>query len=582
MAITDTIQLHVIDSAVAKRVLQRRTLLSYTIEPGALTTQHVIYFDTPTHDIFQTQHTLSLVISKGNQYLEWHTFKDDNEPHHIESYRIEQRQWPSAVRNWLYTHQIPVHHLIPIAHYITKSTPRRIVDQQQNELATASFVQGIISCNGNHEQLDTITIHGTPSTPETDIEAIVEFLSQHIPHRIDQRSIWQRIYALLQRQAPVQSEADAIIQHTMMLIGIQRSADEALFVPLPQHDSLANRQSVATLMCMSQQKNLALEPFCLEMDDTTQQVLAQLLPQITIPSYTAMVPPLDIVHLSFSEVLRLRLRIRLRSLLEREADVVNGFSAYDVHRIRVVLRKMRAFIECSEDIYDAEVIAQFRRGFRRMTRFLGEIRDCDAFSDHVLRILDTHQLPPQFAQGLDTIRSKALKQFQELVTDEKHQRFLQQFATFVTTPNTGNILTIQSVPKVLEQRIQHNITLLNQSHPKALIKMEDDALHDLRITAKHLRYLLEGFSDVLSPEADEAVQRLIKMQDHLGTIQDAVVAQKLLTQMRLLNSTDGKRIIQTLRQEAQQHRQSLPDLWANCQDETFRTSIQQALKALTT
>jgi CHAD domain-containing protein len=215
-----------------------------------------------------------------------------------------------------------------------------------------------------------------------------------------------------------------------------------------------------------------------------------------------------------------------------------------------------------------------------MARFLGEIRDCDAFSDHILRILDVHQLPPAFEKGLATIRQKALNNFRTLLTDNKHQRFLHQFAEFVTIPNSGNVVTVQSLPVVLTDRIKTQYAHVTKPHPKSLIKMDDDTLHDLRIQIKHLRYLLESFSDLLLPAGEVALQRLILIQDHLGTVQDAVVAQQLLTQMRMLNTPEGKRIIQTLRQEALQQRQLLPDVWATCHDAAFRESITTAIATL--
>jgi CHAD domain-containing protein len=60
-------------------------------------------------------------------------------------------------------------------------------------------------------------------------------------------------------------------------------------------------------------------------------------------------------------------------------------------------------------------------------------------------------------------------------------------------------------------------------------------LHALRIDIKRLRYALEFFREPLSPrdgqdEKPEAlIERLIALQDHLGSIQDAVVAGRMLT-----------------------------------------------------
>jgi CHAD domain-containing protein len=55
-----------------------------------------------------------------------------------------------------------------------------------------------------------------------------------------------------------------------------------------------------------------------------------------------------------------------------------------------------------------------------------------------------------------------------------------------------------------------------------------ERLHSLRIASKGLRYTLEFFQEILGPEAKGAIQRIKGLQDHLGELQDAVVACTLL------------------------------------------------------
>jgi CHAD domain-containing protein len=581
MATDNIITIQIIDNAVAKRLFQRRTLLSYVIEPQRSTTEHVVFFDTPTRALHAAHHALSIVVhTKEHQIMRWHRIVDQHTLELIASYDVHGREWPVDVVTWLTNNHIPTHHLLPNAHVISKSHPRLITDHLGNTLVRVEMTQGIISTTGTHESWESMVLEPSADHRSHEIDGILEHIYQHIPHRIDKRHLWHRINTNLATSTNPLTLNDILVRQSNALIGIQRSADEALFIPLPAFDDETQRRTVATIMRLHQDGQRAFEPFLLSLEDDTFQLLTTLAAQITKPSYAVSSPALDATQFAFSEVLRLRLRIRFRSLLEREAEVLNGFSAYDVQRIRVNLRKMRALLECGEGIFEGETLTQFRRGFRRMARFLGEIRDCDAFEEHVLRILEVTQLPAPFTRGLSVIRRKALQNFQALLTDNKHQLFLQQFATFVTTPHSATILQIQPLPLVLSQRIKHQQRDLSKPHPKSLVKMNDDALHDLRIQAKHLRYLLESFADLLLPAGEFALGRLIAVQDHLGTIQDAAVAQQLLTQMHLVQSVEGKRILQTLRQEAHKQRLSLPDIWATCQDDEFSASIQRALTTL--
>ncbi len=53
-------------------------------------------------------------------------------------------------------------------------------------------------------------------------------------------------------------------------------------------------------------------------------------------------------------------------------------------------------------------------------------------------------------------------------------------------------------------------------------------LHQLRIASKGLRYSLEFLEEVLGPEVKPLIQEMKVLQDHLGDLQDAVVASNLL------------------------------------------------------
>ena len=49
-------------------------------------------------------------------------------------------------------------------------------------------------------------------------------------------------------------------------------------------------------------------------------------------------------------------------------------------------------------------------------------------------------------------------------------------------------------------------------------------LHALRLATKRLRYTLEFFAPVLGAPVDPRVEQLTRVQDHLGNVQDAVIA----------------------------------------------------------
>jgi CHAD domain-containing protein len=59
--------------------------------------------------------------------------------------------------------------------------------------------------------------------------------------------------------------------------------------------------------------------------------------------------------------------------------------------------------------------------------------------------------------------------------------------------------------------------------PRALDPVEVQALHDMRIAAKRLRYVLEVFADLYGPYAQRAAKRTKDLQDLIGEIHDCDV-----------------------------------------------------------
>jgi CHAD domain-containing protein len=66
-------------------------------------------------------------------------------------------------------------------------------------------------------------------------------------------------------------------------------------------------------------------------------------------------------------------------------------------------------------------------------------------------------------------------------------------------------------------------------------------LHRLRIAGKRLRYTLEFFEEVLAPQTGDLIKQMKVLQDHLGDLQDAVVASELLRDFLTWGTWGGAR-----------------------------------------
>jgi len=77
--------------------------------------------------------------------------------------------------------------------------------------------------------------------------------------------------------------------------------------------------------------------------------------------------------------------------------------------------------------------------------------------------------------------------------------------------------------------------------PKALDPTEVETLHDMRIAAKRLRYVLEITSPALGPAAEEGAQAAKELQDLLGKIHDCdVMTPRVRAHVKLLRLEDAE------------------------------------------
>jgi CHAD domain-containing protein len=79
---------------------------------------------------------------------------------------------------------------------------------------------------------------------------------------------------------------------------------------------------------------------------------------------------------------------------------------------------------------------------------------------------------------------------------------------------TGN--AADQVQRIVAVRLDELCSFMPTAHDPA----EVTALHDMRIAAKRLRYVLELFSSAFGPYAAEAAKRTKKLQDVLGEVHD--------------------------------------------------------------
>jgi CHAD domain-containing protein len=243
-----------------------------------------------------------------------------------------------------------------------------------------------------------------------------------------------------------------------------------------------------------------------------------------------------------SEAGRKTFRFHYRRMLYHEPGTRLGDDIEALHDMRVATRRMRAAFRTFGDYFDPEVMRPHLKGLRRTGRMLGAVRDLDVFRAKTQAYLES--LPESQRASLDDFlalleerRETARQQMIAYLDSARYDRFRERFGEFVETKGMGSLPVAPGQGEPRPYRVCHVVPVaiyqrlaavraydewVNTPHPPTV------QLHALRIACKGLRYTLEFFSEVLGPTAKTLIKEVVAVQDHLGDLQDAVVASGIL------------------------------------------------------
>jgi CHAD domain-containing protein len=278
----------------------------------------------------------------------------------------------------------------------------------------------------------------------------------------------------------------------------------------------------------------------------------------------------------------------MKKLRKHEPKVRKDEDPEDVHDMRVAIRRTRSALELLEEapVFKAKNLRAMRRRLRPLARALGAVRDLDVFLERV----DTYEKEyPEHAAGLGILRGElsrrreaAREDLLDVLGSRKLERRIGEVEDFATHPVD---VSHEEMPVLVrhfaggaiwrryEAALAFECVLPNAPPP---------TLHQLRITSKRLRYALEMFHDALGPAVEPLVGALVAVQDHLGALQDAVVAIQLVDALREREPDDTALAAygHSLAARRDELRATFEPLWLRISGAPFRHELASALAGL--
>jgi CHAD domain-containing protein len=212
-----------------------------------------------------------------------------------------------------------------------------------------------------------------------------------------------------------------------------------------------------------------------------------------------------------------------RGLAEAWPGVVSGEAAA-VHRARVATRRLREALPVLDG--ERRGVRRLRKDLRALTRSLGPVRELDVTLGLVVRLLHDE---PSLDTALETIRvrlmERRLRRRARLLRDSDHLDIAGILARVraLSAHDASKAARHRQVPidrPEIRRRMASRATRVGRAVDQAGALYAPEALHDVRIAVKKLRYSLEVGRAARIVGAARAATRLRRYQDLLGEWHD--------------------------------------------------------------
>lgn len=212
---------------------------------------------------------------------------------------------------------------------------------------------------------------------------------------------------------------------------------------------------------------------------------------------------------------------------QNEAGIIDDIDSEYLHDYRVALRKLRSVITLVKGAYGKEDTKQLKDVFGQLARATNRLRDLDVYllNESVYR----EEIPACLRSGLDRLfkdfrleRRRVIRQIQQHFQSQAYLKLIAEQQAWLggAEQSTGTRSTLP-IEAVASKEILKHYKLVRKEGMAITPETPDEAVHELRIECKKLRYLLELFASLYQPDDLKAIlKRLRGLQNVLGNFND--------------------------------------------------------------
>lgn len=267
-------------------------------------------------------------------------------------------------------------------------------------------------------------------------------------------------------------------------------------------------------------------------------------------------------------------------LLRHESGVRTRREPEDVHQARVATRRLRSDLRTFAPLLDREWLDGLREELKWLAGELGPVRDAEVLRDRLVE--SARSLPEPDREGalavvapLSVEVGRARRRLLAAMRGRRYTDLLDRLVEAARQPallGTASTPAAMAIPRLVRRpwrRLRSAAAEADEGSP-------DEQLHDLRIRAKRCRYAAEAAAAVAGKQATIFARAVAELQDTLGELHDAVVADAWLRRQRIGQHQRGQRfaageLVGLQRVAALEARREWPAVWERARDKAMRS-----------
>jgi triphosphatase len=242
--------------------------------------------------------------------------------------------------------------------------------------------------------------------------------------------------------------------------------------------------------------------------------------------------------MSVNEAFKAVMWASLAHLHANERGMLEGRDPEFLHQMRVALRRLRSAVSVFTPPFPEPVIAPLRNELRWLAASLGPARDWDVFVTETLPPIEAefgaHGGLADFSARCDRMRRSAGARARRALRSARYRRLALSSAAWLSSAGWLSELDAEADGELQSPVGEFAAAVLERRYSQVrkkgrkLGELSAVELHRLRIAIKKFRYAADFFAGLYEPgAAKQALKRLARLQDVLGSMNDAATVANL-------------------------------------------------------